>query len=47
METDAFFCQLLKQLPETFFKLLGLPVQLSQRSRLATVRRLAKRSSQS
>ena len=26
METDAFFWQLLKQLPETLFALLGLPV---------------------
>src|SRR6266852_2302745 len=26
METDSFFCQLLKQLPETLFDLLGLPV---------------------
>ena len=25
METDSFFCQLLKQLPETLFELLGLP----------------------
>jgi predicted transposase/invertase (TIGR01784 family) len=25
METDSFFCQLLKQLPQTLFELLGLP----------------------
>src|SRR5437016_1849886 len=25
METDAFFCQLFKQLPQTLFELLGLP----------------------
>jgi len=25
METDSFFCQLLKQMPQTFFELLGLP----------------------
>ena len=25
METDSFFCQLLKQLPQTLFELLGMP----------------------
>lgn len=25
METDSFFCQLFKQLPETLFQLIGLP----------------------
>ena len=27
METDSFFCQLLKQLPQTLFELLGLPAE--------------------
>lgn len=27
METDSFFCQLFKQLPQTFFALLGQPVE--------------------
>ncbi len=27
METDSFFCQLLKHLPQTVFELLGLPAK--------------------
>jgi len=37
METDSFFCQLLKQLPETFFELLGLPAQEAKAYRFDSV----------
>jgi len=30
METNSFFCQLLKQLPETLFELLGLPAKYAR-----------------
>ncbi len=37
METDSFFCQLLKQLPETLFELLGLPPELATHYRFDSV----------
>jgi predicted transposase YdaD len=37
METDSFFCQLLKQLPETLFDLLGLPVEGAKSYRFDSV----------
>jgi predicted transposase YdaD len=30
METDSFFCNLFKQLPQTLFELLGLPAELAR-----------------
>src|SRR5258708_5159883 len=30
METDSFFCQLLKCLPETLFELIGQPAELAR-----------------
>jgi predicted transposase/invertase (TIGR01784 family) len=37
METDSFFCQLLKQLPETLFELLGLPPESASAYRFDSV----------
>ena len=37
METDVFFCQLLKQLPETLFELLGLPAERARVYRFDSV----------
>src|SRR5262245_17901700 len=37
METDSFFCQLLKQLPETLFELLGLPGERAKSYRFDSV----------
>jgi predicted transposase/invertase (TIGR01784 family) len=37
METDSFFCQLLKQLPETLFELLGLPPERAAAYRFDSV----------
>src|SRR5258708_2517027 len=37
METDSFFCQLLKQLPETLFELLGMPAEQAQAYRFDSV----------
>ena len=37
METDSFFCQLLKQLPETLFELLGLPPERASAYRFDSV----------
>jgi predicted transposase/invertase (TIGR01784 family) len=37
METDSFFCQLLKQLPETLFQLLGLPGERARAYRFDSV----------
>jgi predicted transposase YdaD len=30
MESDSFFCQLFKRLPQTLFEILGLPVELAK-----------------
>ena len=37
METDSFFCQLLKQLPQTLFELLGLPAKQARGYRFDSV----------
>src|SRR5947209_8748641 len=37
METDSFFCQLLQQLPETLFDLLGLPLTQAAQYRFDSV----------
>jgi predicted transposase/invertase (TIGR01784 family) len=37
METDSFFWKLLKQLPQTLFELLGLPLQQAHRYRFDSV----------
>lgn len=37
METDSFFCQLLKQLPQTLFELLGLPPERAAAYRFDSV----------
>ena len=37
METDSFFCQLPKQLPETLFELLGLPAECAAEYRFDSV----------
>lgn len=37
MESDSFFWQLLKQLPDTLFALLGLPTELASRYRFDAV----------
>jgi len=37
METDSFFWQLLKQLPETLFALLGLPIERANAYRFDAV----------
>jgi len=37
METDSFFCQLLKQLPETLFQLIGLPAERASSYRFDSV----------
>jgi len=37
METDLFFYQLLKQLPETLFQLLGLPAEKARAYRFDSV----------
>ena len=37
METDSFFWQLLKQLPETLFALLGLPAEAAAAYRFDSV----------
>ena len=37
METDSLFCQLFKQLPQTFFELLGLPAKRSKSYRFDSV----------
>jgi predicted transposase/invertase (TIGR01784 family) len=37
METDSFFCRLLKQMPQTLFELLGLPAQRSRAYRFDSV----------
>jgi predicted transposase/invertase (TIGR01784 family) len=37
METDAFFCQLFKQLPQTLFELLGLPAAQARAYRFDAV----------
>ena len=37
METDAFFCQLFKQLPQTLFELLGLPPEQARSYRFDSV----------
>jgi predicted transposase/invertase (TIGR01784 family) len=37
METDSFFCQLLKQLPNTLFELLGLPTDQARAYRFDSV----------
>lgn len=37
METDSFFCQLFKQLPETLFQLIGLPGERAHAYRFDSV----------
>src|SRR5579863_8099014 len=37
METDSFFCNFLKQVPETLFQLLGLPGNLAKAYRFDSV----------
>jgi predicted transposase/invertase (TIGR01784 family) len=37
METDAFFCQLLKELPQTLFQLLGMPATRAKAYRFDSV----------
>jgi len=37
METDSFFCQLFKQMPQTLFELLGLPPQQARAYRFDAV----------
>src|SRR6266852_8730457 len=37
METDTFFCQLFKQLPETLFQLIGLPGEQARAYRFDSV----------
>ncbi|MBI2804697.1 MAG: Rpn family recombination-promoting nuclease/putative transposase [Planctomycetes bacterium] len=37
METDSFFCQLLKQLPQTLFELLHLPGEMARHYRFDSV----------
>jgi predicted transposase/invertase (TIGR01784 family) len=37
METDSFFCQLLKQLPQTLFELIGLPASQAKSYRFDSV----------
>src|ERR1700730_11631339 len=37
METDAFFCQLFKQLPETLFELIDLPAARAKSYRFDSV----------
>ena len=37
METDSFFCQLLKQMPQTLFELLGLPAKQARGYRFDSV----------
>ncbi len=37
METDSFFCQLFKQLPQTLFELLGLPPERARAYRFDSV----------
>src|ERR1019366_8624948 len=37
METDSFFCQLFKQLPETLFQLIGLPGERARAYRFDSV----------
>jgi predicted transposase/invertase (TIGR01784 family) len=37
METDSFFCQLFKQLPQTLFDLLGLPSERARAYRFDSV----------
>jgi predicted transposase YdaD len=39
METDLFFYQLLKQLPETLFALLGQPLERATEYRFESVER--------
>src|ERR1700730_2734432 len=37
METDSFFCQLFKQMPQTLFELLGLPAERARAYRFDSV----------
>jgi predicted transposase YdaD len=37
METDAFFCQLFKQLPQTPFELIDVPVSRAKSYRFDSV----------
>ncbi len=37
METDSFFCQLFKQLPQTLFELIGLPAEQAASYRFDSV----------